>query len=319
LPGAQGCLEARAGVCEDGRVSAAHRYVVLDVFTDTPLQGNQLAVFPDAEDIPAARMQSLARELNLSETVFVLAPERGADARIRIFTPTAELPFAGHPVLGTAIVLGVERDLREVTLETGAGVVPVTLRGEGGGGDGRSAPPAEARAGARTAYGSMRQPIPTWERYEREAELLAALGVERSGLPVEAYVNGPRHVYVELESEDAVAALEPDMRALAELGVLGANCFAGAGARWKNRNFAPAMGIAEDPATGSAAGPLAVHLARHGRIAFGDEIEICQGAETGRPSLLRARAVGSADVIERVEVSGAAVIVAHGEFALGEG
>jgi len=300
-------------------VSVAHRYVVLDVFTDTPLQGNQLAVFPDAHGIPAETLQPLARELNLSETVFVLAPEQGGDARIRIFTPTAELPFAGHPVLGTAIAIGVERGLGQVTLETGAGVVPVTLRGGGGGEDGRSASRTEAPAGARIAYGSMRQPIPSWQPYEREAELLAALGVERSGLPVEVYVNGPRHVYVELDGEDAVAALSPDMRALAELGPLGANCFAGSGARWKTRNFAPAMGIAEDPATGSAAGPLAVHLARHGRIAFGEEIEIRQGAETGRPSLLRARAVGSADAIERVEVSGAAVIVARGELSLGAG
>jgi trans-2,3-dihydro-3-hydroxyanthranilate isomerase len=297
-------------------VSAAQRYVVLDVFTDTPLQGNQLAVFPEAGEIPPETMQPLARELNLSETVFVLAPEQGADARIRIFTPTAELPFAGHPVLGTAIAIGVERVLRQVTLETGAGVVPVTLRGEGGGEDGRSASTAEAPAGARIAYGSMRQPIPTWQRYEREAELLAALGVQRSGLAVEVYVNGPRHVYVALDSEEAVAALEPDMRALAVLGPLGVNCFAGSGARWKTRNFAPAMGIAEDPATGSAAGPLAVHLARHGRIAFGEEIEIRQGAETGRPSLLRARAVGAADALERVEVSGAAVIVARGELWL---
>jgi trans-2,3-dihydro-3-hydroxyanthranilate isomerase len=298
------------------RVATGHRYVVLDVFTDTPLQGNQLAVFVDASGIPAETMQPLARELNLSETVFVLAPEQGADARMRIFTPTAELPFAGHPVLGTAIAVGVERGLQQVTLETGAGVVPVTLRGVGGGKDGRSASLTEVPAGARIAYGSMRQPTPTWQRFEREAELLAALRVERSGLPVEVYVNGPRHVYVELDGEQAVAALQPDMRALAEMGPLGVNCFAGAGGRWKTRNFAPGLGIAEDPATGSAAGPLVVHLARHGRIAFGEEIEIRQGAETGRPSLLRALAVGTADAIERVEVSGAAVIVARGEFSL---
>jgi trans-2,3-dihydro-3-hydroxyanthranilate isomerase len=303
-------------------VARGARYALLDVFTDTPLQGNQLAVFLDARAISAASMQPLARELNLSETVYVLAPERGGDARIRIFTPTAELAFAGHPVLGTAIALGAERGLEHVTLETGAGVVPVALRGGGEGGeagageDGRGAHGTQARAGARVGYGSMLQPIPTWQPFEREAELLAALGVERSGLPVEAYVNGPRQAFVELESEDAVAAVAPDMRALAELGAVGANCFAGAGRRWKTRNFAPGLGIAEDPATGSAAGPLAVHLARHGRISFGDEIEIRQGAETGRPSLLRARAVGSRDAIERVEVSGAAVIVARGEFSL---
>jgi trans-2,3-dihydro-3-hydroxyanthranilate isomerase len=281
-------------------VSGAHRYVLLDVFTDTPLQGNQLAVFPDARALSPRHMQRLARELNLSETVFVLAPERGGDARIRIFTPTAELPFAGHPVLGAAIVAGGELAMDVVTLETGSGLVPVALR----------------RGDGRVAYGLMRQPIPSWSPYERARELLAALGVERSGLPVEAYVNGPRHVYVELESERAVAALEPDLRALAELGALGASCFAGAGTRWTTRMFAPGLGVPEDPATGSAAGPLAVHLARHGRIAFGEQIEIRQGAEVGRPSLLHARAVGSADAVERVEVGGSAVILAGGEFVL---
>jgi len=162
--------------------------------------------------------------------------------------------------------------------------------------------------------GRMQQPIPTWRPYEREAELLAALGVRRSRLPVIAYKNGPLHVYVELESEAEVAALRPDLTALAGLAEVGANCFAGSGKRWKTRMFAPAHGVAEDPATGSAAGPLALHLARHGRIAFGDEIEIRQGVEIQRPSLLRARVMGSADRVERIEVAGAAVIVARGEF-----
>lgn len=88
---------------------SGHRYAVVDVFTDVPLEGNQLAVFTDAAALGGEILQRLARELNLSETVYVLAPEQGADARIRIFTPAAELPFAGHPVLGTAIVLGIER------------------------------------------------------------------------------------------------------------------------------------------------------------------------------------------------------------------
>jgi trans-2,3-dihydro-3-hydroxyanthranilate isomerase len=281
-------------------VSVAHRYVLLDVFSDVPLQGNQLAVFTDADTLAPGAMQPLARELNLSETVFVLAPQRGGDARVRIFTPTAELPFAGHPVLGTAVAVGVERGLQRVTLETGAGLVAVALR----------------REGERLAFGTMGQPIPSWRPFERGAELLRALGVERSGLPLELYDNGPRHVYVELDEQEAVAALAPNTRALAELGELCVSCFAGAGVAWKTRMFAPALGVLEDPATGSAAGPLAVHLARHGRIAFGAEIEIRQGAEVGRPSLLRARALGSAEAIERVEVSGSAVLVARGEFLL---
>jgi trans-2,3-dihydro-3-hydroxyanthranilate isomerase len=112
-----------------------------------------------------------------------------------------------------------------------------------------------------------------------------------------------------------VAGLRPDHRALAELEI-GANAFAGRGRSWKTRMFAPLHGVAEDPATGSAAGPLAVHLARHGRIGFDEEIEISQGEEIGRPSRLYARAEGSAGRIERVLVGGSAVIVARGEYRL---
>jgi trans-2,3-dihydro-3-hydroxyanthranilate isomerase len=282
-------------------VEDSYDYVLLDVFTDTPLEGNQLAVFPDAGGLSARVMQRLARETNLSETVFAGAPEQGGDARIRIFTPLAELPFAGHPVLGSAVVVAAALERDEVALETAAGVVPVRLeRGDG-----------------RVTSGWMRQPIPTWSRFDRERELLAALGVKRSGLPVEVYVNGPRHVYVELDEERSVAQLEPDPRSLAALGELGVSCFAGSGARWKTRMFAPALGVPEDPATGSAAGPLAAHLARHGRIAFGAEIEIRQGSELGRPSLLRARVEGRPERIELVEVGGSAVIVARGRFLLG--
>jgi trans-2,3-dihydro-3-hydroxyanthranilate isomerase len=275
-----------------------YQYVVVDVFTDTPLAGNAAAVVTDARGIPAGRMQLIAREFNLSETVFVLPAENGGDARVRIFTPAAELPFAGHPVLGSAAVLGEAAGAQHIQLETGAGVVPVELAARGG----------------RIVSGRMRQPVPVWEPYELKDELLAALGVQSSGLPVEAYRNGPRHVYVELPGDQAVAALQPDMGGLARLPGVGVSCFAGAGGRWKTRTFAPALGVPEDPATGSAAGPLAVHLARHGRIAFGQEIEISQGAEIGRPSRLYARATGTADRIDSVEVAGAVVIVARGEI-----
>ena len=277
------------------------RYVVADVFTDVPLAGNPVAVFTDGREVESDEMQRLAREMNLSESVFVLPREGEGHARIRIFTPSAELPFAGHPTLGTAFVLGQPMQLDEIRLETGMGVVPVVLE----------------REGDRLVFGRMTQPIPTWEPFAEEAALLAAVGVERSELPVEIYDNGARHVYVALASEDEVAALQPDFRALSALpAVLGTNCFAGSGSRWKTRMFAPGGGVAEDPATGSAAGPLALHLARHGRIGFGEEIEISQGAEIGRPSTLYARAEGSADQIERVEVGGSAVVVARGEFRL---
>jgi trans-2,3-dihydro-3-hydroxyanthranilate isomerase len=275
-------------------------YFVVDVFTDTPLEGNQLAVFTDSQGLRAEHMQRLAREMNFSESAFILPASGAADADVRIFTPRRELPFAGHPVLGSAFVVGASLDREIVRLKTGLGVIPVELERENG----------------RITFGRMRQVIPQWRAYEREAELLAALGVERSRLPVEAYPNGPLHVYVELESADAVSMLEPDFTALAELGEIGANCFAGEGAGWKTRMFAPGAGVFEDPATGSAAGPLAIHLARHGRIAFGQEIEIHQGAELGRPSVLYALVHGSEEKIDRVEVGGSAVVVAEGEFRL---
>jgi trans-2,3-dihydro-3-hydroxyanthranilate isomerase len=277
-------------------------YFVVDVFTDTPLEGNQLAVFPDAGDYSSEHMQKLAREMNLSESVFVLPAEGVGDKRVRIFTPRHELPFAGHPVLGCAFVLGEELGRDSVRLETGLGVIPIGLE----------------RKDGSIIFGRMEQAIPHWRLFAREHELLTALGVKRSGLPVEAYPNGPFHVYVELESEEAVAALRPDFAALAALGEIAANCFAGAGRSWKTRMFAPAAGVFEDPATGSAAGPLAIHLARHGRIAFGEEIEIRQGAEIGRPSVLYARAAGSSERVERVEVGGSAVVVARGEFRASE-
>ena len=279
---------------------ATFRYVVCDVFTDTPLAGNQLAVFTDAREIPDDMMQSLAREMNFSETVFVLPSDDG-HARIRIFTPTNEMLFAGHPTLGSAFVLAGPLQLDEIRLETGKGVIPVRLE----------------REGARIIFGRMEQPLPTIEPYAEADTLLEALGVERSELPVEAYDNGMGHVYVTLGSEDEVAALKPDLSRLTHLPpLLGVNTIAGKGSRWKTRMFAPGGGVAEDPATGSAAGPLAVHLARHGRIGYGDEIVISQGAEIGRPSTLYARVEGSADKLEKVEVGGSAVVVARGEFRL---
>ena len=278
----------------------AYRYVVADVFTSTPLQGNQLAVFTDARPIPGELLQPLAKEMAFAETGFVYPPEQGGNVRIRIFTPATELPFTGHPILGTAFVLAAPLQLGVIALETGKGIVPVEL---------------ERDESGRIVFGRMTQPVPAVEPFAQAHELLAALGVGRSELPVEVYDNGARHVYVALANEAAVAALAPDLAALAQLSVLGTNCFAGAGTRWKTRMFAP-DGVAEDPATGSAAGPLACHLARHGRIAWGEQIEISQGAEIGRPSTLFATAHGGDGLIDRVEVGGSAVLVARGEFRI---
>jgi trans-2,3-dihydro-3-hydroxyanthranilate isomerase len=276
------------------------RYVVCDVFTDTPLTGNQLAVFTDARELPESSLQPLARELNYSETVFVYPPEGDGHVRLRIFTPGRELPFAGHPMLGTAFVLAGPLQLTEIRLETGSGLVPVRLE----------------REGARIVFGRMEQPLPVVEEFERTEELFAALGVEGSELPVRLYDNGIQHVYVALPSPERVAAVAPDPRLLTAIGPFGFNCFAGSDGRWKTRMFAPEHGVMEDPATGSAAGPLALHLATAGQIGWGEEIEISQGAEIGRPSTLYARAVGGPDAVERIEVGGSAVVVARGEFRL---
>ena len=275
------------------------RYVVCDVFTDQPLAGNQLAVFTDARGLEAELMQALACEMGFSESTFVLPAAAGGHARVRIFTPKVEVPFAGHPTLGTAFVVGESTQLRDVVLETGAGLVPVRLE----------------REGARVVFGWMTQPPPRVDRFEREEELLRALGVTGSELPIECYDNGIAHVYVTLRSRDAVATLRPDLARLAALTSGGVNVFAGDGDDWKTRMFAPGSGVAEDPATGSAAGPLAWHLARHRRVQLGQTIRIEQGAEIGRPSVLFARTSGTIDA-PVIEVGGSAVTVARGEFRL---
>ncbi len=275
------------------------RYVLADVFTNTPLAGNQLAVFTDARDLDELTMQALAHELGLSETVFVLPPREGGTVRVRIFTPRNELAFAGHPCLGAAFVLGAPLQLGTVALETGNGIVPVEL---------------ERDPSGKIVFGRMTQPVPTVAPYERADELVAALGVSSSQLPVEVYDNGVRHAYVVLASKEDVAAMRPDANALEELDLVGAVAAAGAGSDWKMRMFSPLDGVGEDAATGSAAGPLACHLGRHGVVPWGTELEIEQGTELGRRSTLYARATRSGDAIESVEVGGSAVTVARGEF-----
>jgi len=272
-------------------------YVVADVFTDTPLHGNPVAVFLDAAGIPTTRMQRIARELNLSETTFVLPAEKDGDVRVRIFTPVNELPFAGHPTLGTAVVLGSATNGDQLRMETHMGTIPFRFTRENG----------------RIVSASMNQPVPVWQPYPETTHLLTALGIESSVLPVEVYRNGPRHVYIGLSTVPALSAVQPDLRALAEHLDMAANCFASeGGGHWRMRMFSPAYGVAEDAGTGSAAGPLAIHLARHGLTRYGEQIEIMQGVEMGRPSRMLATAYGDGDRIDEVEVSGSAVIIARG-------
>ena len=247
-------------------------------------------------------MQRLARELNLSESVFVLPAEQGGHARIRIFTPGIEMQFAGHPTLGTAFVLAAPMQLDEIRLETGAGIVPVALE----------------RDGPRSSSGGWRSRIPRWEPYAQAEALLARArrrAVRAAGRAVRqrrpARLRGAR--FGAMWSPRS----RPTSLALALLGGARGQLLRGVGTRWKTRMFGLG-GLPEDPATGSAAGPLAVHLARHGAHRFGEEIEISQGVEIGRPSKLFAVVDGSADAIERVEVGGSAVTVARGEFRLRE-
>ncbi len=275
-----------------------YRYVFADVFTDTPLTGNQLAVFTDARGLDAETMQALALEIGFSETVFVLPPEQGGTARIRIFNPAYEMKFAGHPTLGAAFVLAAPLQRGVVELETGAGIVPVAL---------------ERDESGRIVFGRMTQPIPGVEEVEDPDRVLAAIGAQRSTLPIELYDNGARHIVVTLDGVAELGALVRDGAAIEALEITGVNAIAPSESGWRNRML---WAHGEDPATGSAAGPIACHLARHGLIAWGDEIVIAQGVEMGRPSTLHARADGGDGLIDAVEVGGAAVIVARGEFRL---
>jgi trans-2,3-dihydro-3-hydroxyanthranilate isomerase len=289
-------------------VEPTHPYTVIDVFTDTPLAGNQLAVFTEGEAVPSRLMLATARELHLSETIFVLPGDEDADATVRIFTPAAELPFAGHPVLGAAFIVGERDDLATVRLRTSVGVVPVTLTREHGA----------------IVYGEMEQPLPTVRVFEREAELLEALRVSRPVLPLEIYRNGPAFVMVGLADAEQLAAIEPDMAGLTHLGPVGIDCFApsnpdathGDCVRVRCRVFCPGMGVPEDPATGSAAGPLALHLVRHGWSTPGRTLTVAQGVEMRRPSELMARVEGTGEHPTRILVGGRAVRVAQGHFRL---
>ncbi|HWO09649.1 MAG TPA: PhzF family phenazine biosynthesis protein [Polyangiaceae bacterium] len=278
------------------------RYQLCDVFTERPLCGNALAVFTDAVGLDDTSLQALARELNLSECAFVLPPSTpAADARLRIFTPSMELPFAGHPTLGTAFVLTAEKRGLSIRLETARGISVVTF----------------SRPALGPAFGWMTQPVPEISAYARDTELLGALGVEAGAVraPIELYDNGPHYVLVELASAAAVARLAPDMRRLQALGSIAAVVFAPHDTRWKARVFAPGEGISEDPATGAAAGPIALYLGRHGRVPFATEVSIDQGVEVGRPSTLFARARGGAEPFA-VEVGGNAVVIGRGEVDL---
>ncbi len=297
----------------------------LDVFTRDPLRGNPLAVFPHAEGLDTQTMQALAREMNLSETTFV-TPSRRATRKIRFFTPTAEIPLAGHPTIGTWWLLAELGEVvlppdgnTEVSQETGRGVLPVRL---------------EASRGALRRV-IMSQPLPQWGVTVDELEPLAqALGCSPGdlvGRPLPQVVGTALpQLMVQLESGATLGQLPSGGRG-SELAALLRNygtdcvmCFylerAGTETVVGARMFAPGLGVPEDPATGSAAGALGCYLVRHGiaqPVRGKATILVLQGREIGRPSEIEVEiGVGTNGGIASVLVGGAAVTVIRGEVRL---
>ena len=289
-----------------------YRFLTCDVFTTRRFGGNQLAVLPDADGLDAAAMQRLAAEFNYSETTFVLPPADPANlAQVRIFTPRSEMPFAGHPTVGTALALawlGRTPPGGEFVFEEQAGLVPV-----------RIATDAEGRLGAEFT-------APAAASHSRAIDAGAVaraltLGVEElvagGGLPCAASCGAP-FLLVELASRDALArATLGSIAALPAVAAEGVFMFtredADGTADLRARMFAPAHGVAEDPATGSAAAALAGFLGGRPGLADGWHAwRIAQGVEMGRPSLIRARALRQGSKVAEVRIAGTAVPVAEG-------
>jgi trans-2,3-dihydro-3-hydroxyanthranilate isomerase len=298
-------------------------YTQLDVFTSQPFGGNQLAVFFDAEALDSREMQLIAREMNFSESTFVLPPTDPSVAlwRVRIFTPSVELPFAGHPVIGTTVALVHAGRLRAedvpATLELAIGPLVVE----------------PALAGGEAHFVVMTQPLPTFAPWEGDREaLLAALGLDtsalRAGLPIERGSAGVPFIYVPLRDEAAIQRAKPGAGLAAALGEdsrVGVYLFATTNSSRRSqpvhaRMFAPGLGVTEDAATGSAAGPLGAYLVRHGLLAPDTDgksaLGVLQGAEIGRYSSINVFVQSSEGVVTGVRVGGRSVIVATGEFIL---
>jgi len=300
----------------------ARRYAVLDVFTDTALAGNPLAVVRDAEGLSDERMQAIAREFNLSETVFVLPPSQPAHtARVRIFTPARELPFAGHPTVGTAILLAHDRfdaaggeHEAVVVLEEQVGPVRcgVVLK------------PGEA---GYAEFDVPRPPQPLSAPIERDA-VAAALGLLPREVGFENHVPsgfeaGVPFVFVPVSNLDVIARAKPVPEVWGQAfggerpGAAFVYCrdTVRHDAAFHARMFAPDMGIAEDPATGAAAAAFAGVVHRFDAPTDGrHELPIEQGVEMGRPSLIRMELEVATGAIHAVRIGGAAVKLAEGSL-----
>src|SRR5437763_452547 len=295
--------------------TSQHPFVHVDVFTRRAFGGNQLAVFTDARGLSAAQMQAIAREMNFAESTFVLPPEDpGADVKVRIFTPSRELPFAGHPTVGTGYVLGIERGQRRVALELAVGTLGVECE------------PGDGRIGS----ARMEQPLPRFRPVEADSTALAAsVGLSpddvAAGSPPEFGSAGVEFLYLPLRSLDAVRRARADLDAMKRVfgdsdhpaaypfSMEAESPDAAAHARMFSLLLGP--GLKEDPATGSAAGPLGAYLVRHGLSRPG-ALLIEQGYEMKRPSQLEVQVELAGGDVSRVRVGGGVVRVAEGELVM---
>ena len=287
----------------------------LDVFTETPFAGNPLAVVLGADALTTAQMQTIAREFNLSETIFVMAPRDPAHtARVRIFFPTAEIPFAGHPTIGCAILLAEEAHQGDfattITLEEEAGLVPVTV----------------TRQGGRIVAELTAPVVPYPAGVTPDLALLAAaldlapgdIGPHAPGV----HEGGPRFLYAPLASLEALArarVVEPHWsRLIAAHGVDSAYLYAkGADCDYRARMYSPTAGIPEDPATGSASAILAAQLLANGAVPDGTtRLTLHQGVEMGRPSVLRLTIEAAGGALTAVRIAGSAVRIGEGRLTL---
>ena len=299
------------------------RYLHLDVFTDTPFEGNQLAVVAEPGSLTTAQMQRIANEMAFSETTFIYPPEAGGDARMRIFTPSAELPMAGHPTIGSTFALAIEgtiaRGREQFVFELGVGPTPVSLEWGAGG----------------LSFAWMTQQRPVFGGVIADRGAVArAIGLASSdlidGLPVQSVSCGVPFLFIPIASRKAVDAIAIDRRALrgcsvaAGLDELPAFFLtpdgggAGDGATVYSRMLAPAFGIAEDPATGGASGPLGCYLLRHGVVdaATAQQMLSLQGVAMGRPSRIHISIDSRGGEITRVRIGGTSILVARGELVV---
>ena len=288
-----------------------YRYLHYDVFTDRRFGGNQLAVFPEAAGLSAQTMQQIAREIGFAETTFVMPAEQaGTDVRMRIFTPGNEMPMAGHPVVGSTFALArdgrIARGRADWSFGLNLGPTPVSLEW----------------MGERLSFAWMTQQKPEFRRtLDDMGRIAAALGVadgdiRATGLPVQEVSCGVPFVIVPMVTREAVDAAVPDARRLdfeAYLFTMDRGDGSDSATIY-SRMFAPAFGIYEDPATGSASGPLASYLVRHGLVTpeKAQAILNLQGAKLGRPSWIHISITSANGSISRVRVGGHSVFVAEG-------